>query len=304
MASLEQFNKDVAAQLEKYKQQPPPPVSIVEDRGKSSSIRPGEPDTIRSRELDNSVSVSRYDQPQSVVIHGQPQPVMIHNQPQQQQGQQQGQQKHASLEDIIRSHDEANARQTEMLITQFEKLQQLISGNFQGQSRGIGQENRDFQTPTGYDTNVLTRSDSGSANAVVNNSVSEVDLSKLTSDSYAQTVRYLKLFKAIVEKRGEQTGEEEAKEIIEKIDAAIETLQDIAKQDGFVNIDEATKEKLNAPGADIASIMFSLLGFGTGFATLGGKRKCKRKTLKRMKKYKKGRPGRNTKKRYRKKNRS
>ena len=213
------------------------------------------------------------------------------------------------LEAIIKSHDEANATRTANLIDRIDKLAGLIDSIIQGnkQGREVGVMSRG--TGSSFDvTDPDNRSrsvESGSANDIVNESIKPVDLSKLTSDSYAQTVRYLNLFKAIVKKQGEQgNSAEESQAIIEKIDKAIANLQEIVGNESL-KIDQQTQDNLKAvSGADIASIMFSLLGFGVGGATLGGKRKCKRKTLKRMKKYKKGRPGRNTKKRLRKRPRS
>ena len=207
-------------------------------------------------------------------------------------------QSYGSLEEIIARHDAANEKQTQKLIEQFNKLAELIQGRVQGPyqaDRGIG---------TGEEVDVFSSSRSvsapGSGTEAVNETFSKVDLSKLTSDSYAQTVRYLKLFKAIIEKQNQGKTAEESKLIIEKIDKAIANLQEIISE-GFVKIDEETQASLKASGADIAEIMFSMLGIGVTSATLGGKRK--RKTLKRMKKYKKSRQVRNTKKRHRKKHR-
>jgi len=207
-------------------------------------------------------------------------------------------QSYGSLEEIIERHDAANERQTRKLIEQFDKLAKLIQGRVQGPyqaDRGIG---------TGEEVDVFSSSRSvsepGSGTEAVNETFSKVDLSKLTSDSYAQTVRYLKLFRAIIEKQNQGKTEEESKFIIEQIDKAIANLQEIISKK-FVTIDEETQASLNASGADIAEIMFSMLGIGVTSATLGGKRK--RKTLKRMKKYKKSRQVRNTKKRHRKKHR-
>jgi hypothetical protein len=215
--------------------------------------------------------------------------------PEQQQEQQQ--QNLGSLEEIISRHDAANERQTQKLIEQFNRLAGLIEGRVQGSK----QESREIATGTGEDTNVLARSikDTGSGNDVVNESVSKVDLSKLTSDTYAQTVRYLKLFRAIIEKRHSEEG---AEDVIKEIDTALKTLLDIVKKGDLVKVDETTQDGLKASNGDVATIMFALLGIGvTSAGIAGGKRK--RKTLKRMK-YKRGKKGRNTKKRARRRNRT
>jgi len=316
LASLQQFDQAASAQINQYKeavlQAPPTNVSIEKTPISSNQQQ----SSIGSRDLTSQPQSNAYPNgppPQypNMSQYGSPppenqglppnigpiNPVTIYPQ----------QQNYGSLEDIIKRHDEANETRTLRLEQQIQELVSLITGRIQGdrQGRVVGVVSTGTGTGTGEDQNVLL---SRSGNGIVNESINQktpVDLSKLTSDSYAQTVRYLNLFKAIVKKQGEQgdSAAEESAIIIEKIDKAIASLQEIVGHG--VTIDEQTQNNLNdASSADIASIMFSLLGFGVGGASMGGKRKCKRKTLKRMKKYKKGRPGRNTKKRHRKRPRS
>ena len=183
-----------------------------------------------------------------------------------------------TLEQIIQAHNETNAAQSDALIEQFKELLREFQSGVQGQSResrGTGTE-----TETG---DSISRSLPENASSVVNQTVNKLDLSKLTSDTYAQTVRYLNLFKAIIEKRKLEPG---AEDVIAKIGEALKTLQQIVDSDNsIVKINDETKESLKASNADIAEIMFSLLGIGatTGAIALGGKRKCKRSTIKRMK---------------------
>jgi hypothetical protein len=193
-----------------------------------------------------------------------------------------------SLDDIIGRHDAANEKQTALLITQFERLTKLIEDRLQGSRPGTGE--------MGTGTNdVLFRSDSGSDSRSDSGSNEESgeeskdlsiklgDLSKLTGDTYVQSVRYLKLLKAIIKKQPDKEGFDG---VITAIDAALELLKALIDEDnGIIKIDATTKGNLETDNADIVEILFSLLGIGVTSATLGGKRKrkCKRSTIKRMK---------------------
>jgi hypothetical protein len=186
-----------------------------------------------------------------------------------------------SLDDIIGRHDAANEKQTALLIAQFEKLAKLIEGRVQG-SRGTGE----IGIETEQESVVLSRSvdsneESGEKSKDL--SIKLGDLSKLTGDTYVQSVRYLKLLKAIIEKQPDKDG---SGDVMTAIDTALELLKALIDEDnGIIKIDETTKGNLEADNADIVEILFSLLGIGVTTATLGGKRKrkCKRCTRKRMK---------------------
>ena len=187
-----------------------------------------------------------------------------------------------SLDDIIGRHDAANEKQTALLIAQFEKLAKLIEGRVQG-SRGTGEIGTETETNDfGSDSrSVGSNEESGEESKGL--SVKLGDLSKLTGDTYVQSVRYLKLLKAIVKKQPDKDG---SGGVMTAIDTALELLQALIENGGdIIKINETTKGNLETDNADIVEILFSLLGIGVTTATLGGKRKrkCKRSTIKRMK---------------------
>ena len=131
-------------------------------------------------------------------------------------------------------------------------------------------------------------------------------LEKLTTDSYAQTIEYLKLFKAIIEKRKTMSTEDEktsntteADVILKKINQAIDILMSIGKDNTkMVNVDPQTQEKINASTSDIMELLLTMLGIGATTAAIAGGKRI-RSTKKRMK-Y---RRGRKTKKRPRRRHR-
>ena len=188
-----------------------------------------------------------------------------------------------SLDDIIGRHDAANEKQTALLIAQFEKLAKLIEGRVQGSRHGTGEigietETNDFGSDS---RSVDSNEESGEESKGL--SVKLGDLSKLTGDTYVQSVRYLKLLKAIIKKQPDKDG---SGGVMTAIDTALELLQALIENGGdIIKIDKTTKGNLETDNADIVEILFSLLGIGVTTATLGGKRKrkCKRCTRKRMK---------------------
>lgn len=207
---------------------------------------------------------------------------------------------YGTMEQIIRQHDAANERQTAKLLEQFERLANLIGNRVQG-SRGTGEMGTGTgEMGTERSNDVLSRSvdsneESGEESKGL--SVKLGDLSKLTGDTYVQSVRYLKLLKAIVKKQPDKEGSEG---VMTAIDTALELLKALIEDGDIIKIDDPTRQNLETDNADIVEILFSLLGIGLTSATLGGKRKrkCKRSTMKRMK-YRRDKKGRKTKKRPR-----
>jgi hypothetical protein len=215
------------------------------------------------------------------------------------QEQQQQPANYGTMEQIIAQHEAANEKQTAKLLEHFERLAKLIEGRIQGSRRETGEMGTG--TETERSNNVLDRSvDSNEESEEESKdlSVKLGDLNKLTGDTYVQTVKYLKLLKAIIKKQPDKEGFDG---VVTAINTAIELLQKlIADDNSIIKIDSETRKNLEADNADIVEILFSLLGIGVTTATLGGKRKrkCKRNTIKRMK-YRRDKKGRKTKKRPR-----
>jgi hypothetical protein len=259
--------------------------------------------SIENRSINNENTTYNSQDPSSIHPNVSVYAVPLQNIQRQGQGQEQEQQQPANygtMEQIIAQHDAANERQTAKLLEQFEKLTTLIGSRIQGSNRETGEMGT--ETGTGQESNVLFNRSVDSNEEPGEESkdllVKLGDLSKLTGDTYAQTVKYLKLLKAIIKKQPDKEGFDN---VMISIDAAIESLQKlIADDNSIIKIDQETRQNLQADNADIVEILFSLLGIGVTTATLGGKRKrkCNRSTRKRMK-YRRDKKGRKTKKRPR-----